>query len=68
MFKPPTPDSTPAEMAALTSMLPRLATLLNTDAQAKRLLEQARQGQLSERELVAGLAARLQAVELTRKT
>lgn len=68
MFKPLTPDSDPADIAAFTAMLPKLATLLNTDAKAMQLLEEAGQGKLGDLELVLGLAARLEAMENTEKT
>jgi hypothetical protein len=63
MFKPLTPDSDPAEIAAFVDMLPRLASLLNTDAKAKRLLEESGQGKLDDLDLALGLAARLAAAE-----
>ena len=63
MFKVLTPDSDPAEIAALVEILPRLASLLNTDAKAMQLLEQAGQGKIDNLALAAGLAARLEAVE-----
>lgn len=68
MFKPLTPDSDPAEIAAFVDMLPRLASLLNTDAKAKRLLEESGQGKLGDLDLALGLAARLAAAEGSEKT
>lgn len=67
MFKALTPDSDPTEIAAFAEMLPKLAQLLNTDAEAKRLLEEARQGHLSEQDLVLHLAARLQIMDEANK-
>ena len=68
MFKPLTPDSDPAEIAPFVEMLPNLASLLNTDAKAKRLLEEAGQGKLDDIDLVLGLAVRLAAAEGSENT
>tara|TARA_R110002072_G_scaffold283828_1_gene447503 strand:+ start:42911 stop:43120 length:210 start_codon:yes stop_codon:yes gene_type:complete len=63
MFKPLTPDSDPAEIAAFVEMLPKFASLLNSDAKAKRLLEDASQGKLNEVDLALGLATQLAVAE-----
>ncbi len=67
MFKALTPDSDPREIAAMAELLPKLASLLNSDDQAKRLLQDHGQGDISEQELILGLKARLEATEVNSK-
>ncbi len=55
MAKIYTPDSSPEDLAELTSHVKVLAEFLNTNPQAKRLLEQAKAGHISKEDCVNGL-------------
>ena len=63
MINPLTPESDPQDIAAVTELLPKLASLLNTDPKAKQLLEDAGQGKIDELELMMQLAIRLELAE-----
>jgi hypothetical protein len=67
MFKPLTPNSDPAEIEAFVEIPTKLAPPLNTDAKAKRVLEDAGQGKLGDLDLALGLAVRLAAAEDSEK-
>ncbi len=62
MINPITPDSPSEEIEAFTQMLPKLASFLNQDEQAKRWLAALGEGHISEAEFMLKIAERMDAM------